>query len=49
MLTKAQKNIIIRALARRRAAGGNVKEILKTYKNLSDEEKYEVLAAVEGG
>jgi len=49
MLSKAQKSIIIRALVRRKASGENAKEILKTYKNLTDEEKYEVLAAVEGG
>lgn len=47
MLNDAQKNIIIRALERRGAAGEDVKEILKTYKNLTDEEKYEILAAVE--
>jgi len=47
MLNEAQKNIIIRALTRRKTSGENVTEILKTYKNLSDEEKHEVLVTVE--
>lgn len=49
MLSNIQRNIIIRALKIRTAAGEDPKEILKTYKNLTDAEKYEILAVVTGG
>jgi hypothetical protein len=44
MLSNIQKHIIIRALKTRKAAGENPEEILAGYKNLTEEEKQEILA-----
>lgn len=46
MLSIVQKNIIIWALKLRKAYGEDVEAILKTYKNLSDKEKYEIFDTV---
>lgn len=43
MIGAIQKNIIIRALRLRKENGENPEEILKTYKNLTESEKAEIL------
>lgn len=45
MLNTLEKNIIIHALKVRKAAGEDLKKLLKSYSRLTDEEKYEVLEA----
>ena len=47
MLSKIQKNIIIRALRIRRQTGEDPAEAVKDYPRLTEEEQAEVLAAVE--
>lgn len=47
MLSKIQKNIIIRALRIRRQNGEDPAEAVKDYARLTEEERAEVLAAVE--
>lgn len=46
MLSTAAKNIIIYALKIRHGQGEDIEEKLKSYPNLTDAEKYEVLRAV---
>lgn len=46
MLNEMQKNILVRALLLRIKLGHKPEEILATYKNLTDEEKAELLAEV---
>lgn len=47
MLSKIQRNIIIRALRIRRQNGEDPAEAVKDYPRLTEEEQAEVLAAVE--
>ncbi|MCB7321307.1 hypothetical protein [Lacrimispora sp. 210928-DFI.3.58] len=49
MLSNIERNIIIRALKKRRLEGENPAEILTRYTRLTNEEKAEILAALEGG
>lgn len=44
MLSDVQKSILIKSIKVRTERGENVVEIFKTYKNLTDEEKTEILA-----
>ena len=46
MIGAIQKNIIIRALQIRRKNGEDPAEILENYKNLTDQEKEEILKEV---
>ena len=46
MLSNIQRSIIIRALRIRRGQGEEPGDILEGYKNLTEEEKAEVLAAL---
>ena len=47
MLSDIQKSILIKSIKVRTERGENVAEIFKTYKNLTDEEKTEILAECE--
>lgn len=47
MLSNIQRNIIIRALRIRKNQGEEPADILEGYKNLTDEEKAELLEALE--
>ena len=47
MLSNIQRNIIIRALRIRKGQGEDPAEILEGYKNLTEEEKAEILATLE--
>lgn len=47
MLSDVQKSILIKSIKVRTERGENVTEIFKTYKNLTDEEKTEILAECE--
>lgn len=49
MVSTIQKNIIIRALRIRQEAGEQPEKVLTGYKNLSEEEKTEILAIVVQG
>lgn len=49
MISQITKNIIIRALKIRKGNGEAPEEILKGYKNLTEEEKGSILSAIEGG
>ena len=46
MLSNIQRNIIIRAMRIRKIQGEEPVDILEGYKNLTEEEKAEVLAAL---
>lgn len=46
MISNIQRNIIIRALRIRQEAGEQPADILEGYRNLTEEEKAEILAAV---
>ena len=46
MIRQIAKNIIIRALEIRKGNGEDIKEILRGYKNLTNEEKEEILNSV---
>lgn len=46
MLSNIQRNIIIRALRIRKGQGEDPAEILEGYKNLTEEEKAEILATL---
>lgn len=44
MITNIQKDVIVRALQNRKMNGNeNPEDVLKTYKNISEEEKQEIL------
>lgn len=47
MLSNIQRNIIIRALRIRKGQGEEPADILEGYKNLTEEEKAEILVALE--
>ena len=47
MLSNIQRNIIIRALKKKKNQGEEPADILEGYKNLTDEEKAELLEALE--
>lgn len=47
MLSNIQRNIIIRALRIRKGQGEEPADILEGYKNLTEEEKAEILTALE--
>lgn len=47
MLSNIQRNIIIRALRIKRGQGEEPADILEGYKNLTEEEKAEILVALE--
>lgn len=47
MLSNIQRNIIIRALRIRKSQGEDPVDILEGYANLTEDEKAEVLAALE--
>lgn len=47
MLSNIQRSIIIRALRIRKSQGEEPADILEGYKNLTEEEKADVLAALE--
>lgn len=45
MITNIQKDVIVRALQNRKiSANEEPEDVLKTYKNLSEEEKQDILA-----
>lgn len=46
MLNNIERNIIIRALKKRRLEGENPAEILTRYTRLTDEEKAEILESI---
>lgn len=46
-MSKAAKNIFVRVIKRRLAAGEELEEILKSYPKLSEEEKEELKAEIE--
>lgn len=48
MIGNIQKSIIIRAMCIRKEAGEDPEMILKGYKNLTEEERKEILKEVEG-
>lgn len=46
MISTIQRKIIIRSLLIRRNNGENINEILETYKNLTDDEKNDILTDI---
>ena len=44
MLTNAQKNVLIHAARIRLDQGEDIREVFRSYANLSDEEKQEILS-----
>jgi len=49
MLSNIQRNIIIRALRIRKGQGEEPAEVLEGYRNLTEDEKAEVIAVLEEG
>lgn len=49
MLSNIQRNIIIRALRIRKGQGEEPAEVLEVYRNLTEDEKAEVIAVLEEG
>ena len=49
MISQITRNIIIRALEIRKRNGEDPEKVLKGYKNLTEEEKKDILSEVEGG
>lgn len=47
MLSNIQRNIIIRALLIRKGQGDEPADILEGYRNLTEDEKAEIIAALE--